>query len=231
MTSEEARDILGLGNVYGDEDVNTAFRKLSKQCHPDKGCTAGLFRLLSQAREALLRSPGQGPKTQAKQTTREPDWNPFQDPGYVCPWYDFRRIIAGDTVPLFKHGRPFIVRRDMLKTNWLHTTTPVVVEIRLWRNQFSRLFCRPMEVITKNAAFTNNSSGSFAFDLALSLMVGHGPKDYFELQVKAPWAENGTLFEQKGSCKAACCSSPTVQRKELNGLSFELTTKFTAQNT
>ena len=231
MTTQEARDILGLGNAYNEADVKTAFRQLSKRCHPDVGGTAGLFRIIMDAQNTLTRTTQQPPHPgqAATEAPRQPLWNPFRDPNYTCPWNDFMRIVLGEVVPLRCRGEVFPVTRSMLEKNWLHTAAPVTIEIRLWKNWFTKLLCKPEKVVKQEATFKNNSFGSFFFDLKLDFSVTPWVTNFYETRVEAPWAYQPLLFTSSGSCRTACNALPKVQKHSLRGLTFELTTKFTAK--
>lgn len=53
MTSERAREVLGLSSEHSDADVRTAYRRLQQQLHPDKGGSAYLSMLVNMAADEL----------------------------------------------------------------------------------------------------------------------------------------------------------------------------------
>lgn len=54
MTRGEALEVLGLDNGASKEDINSAYRKLMAQCHPDKGGSDWMASKLTEARRVLL---------------------------------------------------------------------------------------------------------------------------------------------------------------------------------
>ncbi len=50
--------MLGVDRAASEDDVRAAFRRLSRQTHPDAGGTGGLYRLLVDARDAMLAGAG-----------------------------------------------------------------------------------------------------------------------------------------------------------------------------
>jgi len=231
MNRQDAQDILGLGNSYSEADVKKAFRRLSKLCHPDVGGTIGLFREISEAQRTLTVRTGQQPfqpKQASGQTAQKLHWNPFRDTNYVCPWFDFMCIIQNGSRLLHHDGESFLVNRSMLDFYWLHTEAPVTVEIRLWKNRFTRLFCQPKEIVKKETAFKNNYAGSYQFDLKLNFAVTPQVTNWYEVRVEASWAKT-PLFTKTGTCKGACASLPSDQHLSIGKICFDLRTKFTAE--
>lgn len=56
MNPDEAKDILGLEGDVSEDEVESAYRELSKNVHPDKGGSSGLFKRIKTARDTLLNS-------------------------------------------------------------------------------------------------------------------------------------------------------------------------------
>ncbi|MGV6800398.1 MAG: DnaJ domain-containing protein [bacterium] len=54
MTRNEALQVLGLSSQASDEDIETAWRKLIAQIHPDKGGTDYLAAKINEAKAVLL---------------------------------------------------------------------------------------------------------------------------------------------------------------------------------
>lgn len=54
MSRDEALDVLGLEKGASKEEINTAYRKLMAQVHPDKGGSDWMASKLSDARKILL---------------------------------------------------------------------------------------------------------------------------------------------------------------------------------
>jgi len=55
MSAEEARSILGVGPEATEAEIQTAYTRLMRLAHPDKGGTSGLAAQLNAARDRLLR--------------------------------------------------------------------------------------------------------------------------------------------------------------------------------
>lgn len=56
MTVDEAREILGVEEGAGADEIRAAWRRLMSSVHPDKGGTKGLAERLNAARDVLLKS-------------------------------------------------------------------------------------------------------------------------------------------------------------------------------
>lgn len=54
MTRAEALDVLGLEDGCSNADINSAYRRLIAQCHPDKGGSDWMAAKLTEARKILL---------------------------------------------------------------------------------------------------------------------------------------------------------------------------------
>ena len=55
MSLEDARSILGVPASASPEEIKTAYTRLMRSVHPDKGGTSGLAAQLNAARDRLLR--------------------------------------------------------------------------------------------------------------------------------------------------------------------------------
>jgi len=55
MTADEARSILGVNAAAGPDEVRSAYTRLMRMAHPDKGGTTGLAAQLNAARDHLLK--------------------------------------------------------------------------------------------------------------------------------------------------------------------------------
>ena len=55
MSEAEARSILGVGPEAGASEIQTAYARLMRLAHPDKGGTDGLAAQLNAARDRLLK--------------------------------------------------------------------------------------------------------------------------------------------------------------------------------
>lgn len=55
MTADEARSILGVGPKASREEIRTAYTRLMRLLHPDKGGANGLAAQLNAARDRLLK--------------------------------------------------------------------------------------------------------------------------------------------------------------------------------
>ena len=55
MSADEARRILGVGQGATRQEIQTAYARLMRAVHPDKGGTAGLAAQLNAARDRLLK--------------------------------------------------------------------------------------------------------------------------------------------------------------------------------
>ena len=55
MSLDEARSILGVPASASRDEIKTAYKRLMRTVHPDKGGTAGLAAQLNAARDRLLR--------------------------------------------------------------------------------------------------------------------------------------------------------------------------------
>lgn len=67
--------MLGVDRAASEDDVRAAFRKLSRKTHPDVGGTGGLYRLLVDARDAMLAGAGSAqddPPTRQDPASRPP---------------------------------------------------------------------------------------------------------------------------------------------------------------
>ena len=58
MSVDEAMDVLGLDHSAGMDDVDSAYRKLMAQIHPDKGGTDYLAAKINEARDVLKKTLG-----------------------------------------------------------------------------------------------------------------------------------------------------------------------------
>lgn len=56
MSLDEARRILGVGAGASEDEIKSAYARLMRAVHPDKGGTAGLAAQLNAARDRLLKS-------------------------------------------------------------------------------------------------------------------------------------------------------------------------------
>ncbi|WP_417452029.1 J domain-containing protein [Kordiimonas sp.] len=54
MSPAEARDVLGVEKGAGDDEVNSAYRRLMAKYHPDKGGNDWMASKLNEARKTLL---------------------------------------------------------------------------------------------------------------------------------------------------------------------------------
>ena len=54
VSLDEARSILGVGPSASDEEIQTAYTRLMRMAHPDKGGTSGLAAQLNAARDRLI---------------------------------------------------------------------------------------------------------------------------------------------------------------------------------
>ncbi len=54
MSSKEAHDVLGLEQGATTADINSAYKRLMSQCHPDKGGTDWMAAQLNEAKRTLL---------------------------------------------------------------------------------------------------------------------------------------------------------------------------------
>ncbi len=55
MSPRQARDILGVGDQAGAEEIRAAYARLMQRVHPDKGGAPGLAAQLNLARDRLLK--------------------------------------------------------------------------------------------------------------------------------------------------------------------------------
>ena len=55
LSETEARSILGVGPEASEADIKTAYARLMRMAHPDRGGTDGLAAQLNAARDRLLR--------------------------------------------------------------------------------------------------------------------------------------------------------------------------------
>lgn len=76
--------MLGIDRAASEDDVRAAFRKLSRKTHPDVGGTGGLYRLLVDARDAMLAGAGSAlddsPRARQDAATRPPPSSTRQPP-------------------------------------------------------------------------------------------------------------------------------------------------------
>jgi hypothetical protein len=54
MSEVQARSILGVGSVAGEDEIRAAYRRLMRRAHPDHGGSDGLAAQLNAARDRLL---------------------------------------------------------------------------------------------------------------------------------------------------------------------------------
>jgi DnaJ-domain-containing protein 1 len=57
MTERDAREMLGVDDQAGPEEIESAYRRLIRRVHPDLGGAAGLAAQLNAARSRLRRGP------------------------------------------------------------------------------------------------------------------------------------------------------------------------------
>jgi len=57
MTERDAREMLGVDDQAGPEEIEAAYRRLIRRVHPDLGGAAGLAAQLNAARSRLRRGP------------------------------------------------------------------------------------------------------------------------------------------------------------------------------
>ncbi|MDB2415065.1 DnaJ domain-containing protein [Rickettsiales bacterium] len=55
MSTKEAREILGVPENATKKEIKSAYQKLMKQCHPDKGGSTYLSSQINKAKEVLLK--------------------------------------------------------------------------------------------------------------------------------------------------------------------------------
>jgi len=55
MTREEAHEVLGLEDGASKDDINSAYKRLMSQCHPDKGGSDWMAAQLNEAKRTLTR--------------------------------------------------------------------------------------------------------------------------------------------------------------------------------
>jgi len=55
MTKDEALEVLGLQHDATKTDINTAYKRLMAQCHPDKGGSDWMAAQLNEAKQVLIK--------------------------------------------------------------------------------------------------------------------------------------------------------------------------------
>jgi curved DNA-binding protein CbpA len=90
MKADTLYDLLGIEQEAGSDEIRSAYLRLSKTYHPDRGGTSAFFRQLQQAYETLsdpsrrqaydlsLTSPPQPTQTQGRPRTRSASTGPRQ---------------------------------------------------------------------------------------------------------------------------------------------------------
>ncbi len=215
MKTSEAREVLGLQDSCTPEDVDEAYKRLVKKCHPDIGGTAYLFRLVSEARDVLKSGETQNTQSgqrenagnappraqqQAKarqQKRREPTWEELiSDPNFVCPAKEFLLIVAGCPQSVRFKGYNVKIMPNNLYSHFIRAQIPVTLELHTWKNWFRRIFCKP-EIIKKEFLFKNKYPNNKDFGLTVSTRINPDEDRYYRIRIKVL----GEVFTLSGLSK------------------------------
>lgn len=77
LTSFEARRILGVGSSATQEEIKTAYRRLTSKHHPDKGGNADEFKKIKAAYEKLSSSGGSSSFRSGTRTDEDTGWDAY----------------------------------------------------------------------------------------------------------------------------------------------------------
>lgn len=202
MKTSEAREVLGLQDSCTPEDVDDAYKRLAKKCHPDIGGTAYLFRLVSEARDVLKNGETQNtqsgqrenadnapPRAQQQskakqQKKREPTWEELiSDPNFICPAREFLLIVAGCPQSVHFKGYNVKIVPNNLYSHFIRAKIPATLELHTWKNWFRRLFCKP-EVVKKDFFFRNKYPNNKDFWLVATTRIDPEENKYYRIQIK-----------------------------------------------
>lgn len=229
MERKEACEVLGLPEACSDTDISDAYKRLAKACHPDAGGTDYLFRLISEAKDALksngVRNSHKGsgnqdykPPKEEKRTWRDV----VHDPSFFVPANQFLLIVAGQEQVVSFGRYKVTITNSNLYEEFIKTRLPVTVELRTWENWFKRLFGKP-EIITKQLMVSNKYPFSKEFGLNLTISLFPEEKKYYKLTVKFL----DQAFSEGGLARNACDKVVSKMNMRVWDLEFDIKTTYT----
>jgi DnaJ-class molecular chaperone len=206
MNRAEALEMLGLREGCSQEDVRSAYKRLSHQVHPDTGGNATLFRLVRQAYDVLMNDSAPPPRqdsapksqSQPKDKQQEPenkkDEKPQQLSWQACIRQSDFELTFEQLSDIATLGRPakvpythdgirydLTITPESLEKNFIRCSFPVEVTIKSYKNFFFQLFHHPQVVKTSSLRCRNCFGASRVFRHNI---MAHCPKGRHEVIVE-----------------------------------------------